>query len=401
MRREGTDRGMRSTNRAGMLCSLLAVAGLVAIVAGLSAARAGRATAAASAPPIVVRDLRFLGFNKDVVGRGWDAKPNGERDAHFSVVLATPEGARSWGGDLMLLVCPSGTDPSAWRPGVDKFQRGVPTGKCSSSKDPKLGGGDFPEGFASTRRGVPVYEATGFIVRDTAAVVAVFRNGKRLNINPRNTKTWLQLPRSAKGVRLDLYVNDGPRCVKAPGTAPPDECVPRKRIDHRFAAAQEFRLRIENAADRYYSAWLTLPGQVATPSTAIMLSNFSFHGFDKDVIGNTPSSPPDGKPDGHFSIELTTPTAPIDLVDVELGGLAASRGTVAVLLNDTQLKLDNSAFEPPQWVDLRWSTTPVRLDLYASDNNSGAFAPGQRWRVTIRGQGFFVALSDWLTIPGS
>jgi hypothetical protein len=52
-----------------------------------SAAQAGHTTTAASAPPIVVRDLRFLGFDKDVVGQGQDAKPNGERDTHIREVL--------------------------------------------------------------------------------------------------------------------------------------------------------------------------------------------------------------------------------------------------------------------------------------------------------------------------
>ena len=137
MRKRRAKKPIRST---GLVLFVLLglLAGLVAVPGSGDAAQVEQvATVPKQQPPAVVRDFRFVGFDKDAVGRGWDAKPNGERDAHFSVVLASANGARSWGGNLLLLVCPSGTAPSAWRPGVDKFERGVPTGKCSSNKDPK------------------------------------------------------------------------------------------------------------------------------------------------------------------------------------------------------------------------------------------------------------------------
>ena len=387
------------------------MAGLVLAGAG-NAAQAGRASAAASAPPIVVRDLRFLGFDKDVVGRGRDAKPNGERDAHFSVVLASPRGARSWGGDLMLLRCSPGFRPSP-----------APGGKCDTegaSKGDSKGVGPYPEAFASTQQTVA-----------TAAILAVFRNGKQLNIDPGDEKTWLLLPRSAGGVRLDLYVNDGPGCAnRLPGVLTSITCVPGKRIDHRFGAGQLFRVKVRAATDTYFGPWLKVPGK-ATP--AAVLSDFRFYGLDKDVLGvnrveglATPGTPPDGKPDGHFSVELTTPTGPGYLCDVRLvfggghpgpdlmGGWSGDSGTVAVFVGAKQVELVHKSPKKPDqqnWLDLRWSTTPVRLDLYAPDEDWGPFAQGAHWRVipqvclpqgTLGGKnGALDPESGWLTLPGS
>lgn len=343
---------------------------------------------AATAPPIVVRDLTFVGFDKDVVGRGWDAKPNGERDAHFSVVLASPTGARSWGGDLQLL-------------------------RCLTS--PKLSCG----GFASTERSAD----------PRVAILAVFRNGARLNTNPGGNGGWLQLPQSAAGVRLDLYANDGPGCVKAqPGWAETAVTCssndPSKNQDHRFGAGQVFRVTIEAGAETYSSGMITLPGP-ATPEA--VLSNFRFHGLGKDVLGVktepgwSRGTPPDGQPDGHFSIDLTTPTGPGYLTSVTMRSSSHKgpamdftwsgwSGTLAVFVGDTRLKLEVTP--PPNkqpnqlgWLDLRWSTKPVRLDIYLPDDTWGPFASGQGWQVQVEVQPAPAGLplkpqSDWLTLPG-
>lgn len=370
---------------ASRVCLFLAAAMIVlaALAGSGSAGPLKHATAAKKAPPtIVVRDFRFLGFDKDVVGRGRDARPNGERDAHFSLVVSAPDGSRS---ALGLIV-----------------ERCNPGSKCSQ--------GD--RDVRTTTSGP-----------QTAAVLGVFRGGKRLNINPRDKKTWLDLPRSAKGIRLDLYVNDGPGCLLGPtakGTAL--GCWINKQYDRRFAPGQMFRVLIESVPGPYSSAWLTLPGQAATRSTpAIVLSNLRFHGLDKDVVGRTPGSTPDGQPDGHFSIELATPTGPaymfgLALVGDPTGGWEAGTGGLAVFLDGTRLKL--GAGDPGQcppkcdpdlqnWVDLRWSTKPVRLDLYAPYEAWGPFAPGRRWRVGIPvqlpswvpGEESRFTQSAWLTLP--
>ena len=347
---------------------------------------------AATTPPIVVRDLTFLGFGKDAVGRGWDANPNGERDARFSVVLASPNGARSWGGDIQLLRCPMGEDKK---------------GDC------------VPVGFASTRRSAD----------PTVAILAAFRSGVRLNTDPGGNKAWLQLPQSAAGVRLDLYANDGPGCLPplpgVPKTA--DSCGDTPATanqDHRFGGGQVFRVTIEAGAETYSSGMLTLPGPATSEA---LLSNFRFHGLGKDVLGVKPEpgwsrgAPPDGQPDGHFSIELTTPTGPGYLTSVAMrssshrgpdlaGTWSTWSGTLAVFVGGTQLELEMTA--PPEkqpnqqgWLDLRWSTKPVRLDIYVPGETWGPFASGNRWNVEIefsqRGRTMpRHPQSDWLTLPG-
>lgn len=348
-----------------------------------SVALAGQAASAALAPSIVVRDLRFVGFDRDVVGRGRDARPNGERDAHFSLVIAAPNGSRSV---LGLIV-----------------ERCDPGSTCS------LGSRDVRTTTSGPR---------------TDAVLGVLRGGKRLNINRADQSTWLQLPRSAKGIRLDLYVNDGPGCLLGPEARETAlGCWTNKQYDRRFAPGQMFRVLVDALPGRYSSAWLTLPGHVATRSTPpVVLSDLRFHGLDKDVVGLTPGSPPDGRPDGHFSIELATPTGPgyifgLSLVGNPVGGWMAVTGTMAVFLDGTRLKLETSHPEqcPPKCdpdlqnlIDLRWSTKPVRLDLYAPDEAWGPFAPGWRWRVAmvvtlpswVPGENSRHTQSAWLTLPG-
>jgi hypothetical protein len=386
MRRQWKRRAMRPNQGRRTRWPLLAVVLAVAVMAAWEAPGQARQVAApAPVAPIVVRDLRFLGFGKDVVGRGWSARPNGERDAHFSVVLAAPKGARSWAGDLSLLECGVGSQPAP--DPSDPLKQS----KCDNGR------GLYPDRFASTRRVAP------------AAIVAVFRGGKRLRIDPGAKKTWLRLPRSATGVRLDLYVNDGPGCAKAPGAAKTAVvCLPGKRIDHRFAAGQMFSVMTEAGADKYYGAWTKVPGQTATDSTPyVVVGNLRFHGLDRDVLGATPGSPPDGKLDGHFSVEITTPTGPGYLRDVNLGLTQdAVQGTLAVFLGNRRLKFDSG--DPQTWLDLRWLSEPVRLDLYATDEASGPFAPGKRVQATADvsppasyvGQGgSSVGKSDWLTLP--
>ena len=194
-----------------------------------------------------------------------------------------------------------------------------------------------------------------------------------------------------------------------------------------------FRVTIEAGAETYSSGKSTLPGPV-TPgaksprvaSPQAVLSNFRFHGVGKDILGvkTEPGwirgTPLDGKPDGHFSIELTTPSGPGYLSSVVMkssghkgpdlaGTWSTWSGTLAVFVGDTKLKLENTAPKQPNqqgWLDLRWSTKPVRLDIYVPDDTWGPFASGNRWRVEIEvsqpwGLGWpLMPQSDWLTLPG-
>ena len=140
---------------------------------------------------------------------------------------------------------------------------------------------------------------------------------------------------------------------------------------------------------------------MATGSTPpVVLSRLRFHGLDKDVIGIAPGSPPDGRPDGHFSIELTTPNGLLDLAaacprPTRTGGSTTATGSLAVFRGGARLTLQASHPEtcPPRcdldlenWIDMHWSTTPTRLDLYATDEAWGPFKPGQRWKVITTGQ---------------
>ena len=187
-----------------------------------------------------------------------------------------------------------------------------------------------------------------------------------------------------------------------------------------------------------YGPWLTLPGRAATRTTPpVVLSNLSFHGLDKDVVGRTLGSPPDGVPDAHFGIELTTPTSPGYLWGVHLERAATGpadplprywfsnagkqTSAIAVFVDGKRLPIENldpgpcdptiGCRTPPDmqnWLDLRWSTTPVRLDLYAGGDAPGAFTPGQRFRVEAETSMPGWAMpnpplpseSEWLTLPG-
>ena len=413
-----------SRYRLALPVSLLGVAGLLAGAAGLGgAAQATHAAKAPKEPPIVVRNFRFLGFDRDVVGRGWDARPNGERDAHFRFMVATPKGARRWPAKVWLRSCNPGNTVAA--------------GQCRGPEG-RTGGS---RAFASSQpdRGVG---SSG-----SAAVLAVFRNGKRLKYRE-NRLTWIRLPRSAKGVRFDVYANDGPGCIQPNGWSDEEakqnpflcyEHLVGGRRDQRFAPSQLFRVQLQEIAAPVSSRWLKLPGQAATPSTPpVSLGELGFHGLDQDVVGPTLGSPPDGVPDGHFSIELTSPTGPGYLMGVHLTRSAEPPDTlpwrwysdggswssgIAVFADSTRLKIENpdpvhcdplmgcnSRPDVQNWVDLHWSTKPLRLDIYAGDQAPGVFKVGQRFKVGIyvwqpgwvRPVSFpSLAETGWLTLSGA
>ncbi len=343
-------------------------------------------------PALVIRQFRFVGFDRDVVGQGRSARPNGERDGHFSVVLAAPKGTRS-----VVWLAVERCDPS----GKKNF--------CGMG----LKAETSIKGGSHSRQPTP-------------SLLAVFAGGKRMNIAANARKSWLRLPGSGKGVRLDLFINDGPGCVQAPGC-----------FDHRFAPGQRFRLIVlyrPGSTPRFVQSAtigprVTISGPKAGPNTPpVALRSVRYLGLGQDAVGRTPGSPPNGEPDAHWQIEFATPTGPAYLWNVlierfvadpnePLPRMWASVGGghkwLAVFLGETRLKLEASdqscgfACEPENMLDLHWSAKAVRLDLYANDQPPGAFKPGQRFRVIVlaqmppwvKGAGSRGAQSDWLTLP--
>lgn len=361
----------------GAVAVVVVAASAVVVSAGSGgAAPVSQARVAAKAPPIVVRDFRFLGFDKDVVGRGADTEPNGEPDGHFRVVLATPKGGRTvW--SLQIWRCASLPDR--------------PTPTADTGDKDCLGG----RPLASTPQTANAYFKT--------AALGVFRDGKRLTLGPGGTQ--LKLPRlSAKGVQLDLYVNNGLGCpLPAAATTPPN-------CRAAFAPGQRYLLFVMTMPPAF-STWISRPGdkvpQVASPQVA--LRNLRFIGFDKDVTGPEPSSPPDGKPEAHWSVDLATPAGPRWLSYVTLErvradtdrpdqpgawcapGCFASPGpdpryrhglylTIHGNAEPVLIGAGNKTVSP----DLPYTTTGVRLDLYAVDAAPSVFTAGQRFRVTVQ-----------------
>ncbi len=340
---------------------------MLGIAAGLVCVSAGLSTAA----PLVVRDFQFLGFDKDVVGPT-DARPNGERDAHFSFVVASPGGAQSIRG-LALWFC----SPRECGDAVTKS--GASFAATSSLVNPP------PRRTGPWRLGV---------------VLA----GRSLAIDARRQATWLRLPRSANGVRLDLYVNDGPGCVQGPKAPAARSCAARHVTDHRFGPGLHFRVQVVSGAARAYSPWLALPGARQKPRPAVALGSFRFLGLDKDVAGSTLGSAPDGKPDAHFGLDFAASNGPgylwgAGLARAEPGQVGGGWTTttkhegsaLTVFLDGKRLDLGGSpdGSHAESWVDLHWSSTTHHLDLYAynfgSDWNPPVdqFAPGSRFKVML------------------
>jgi len=341
-------------------------------VAVLVGAAAGAGTAAKKPPPVVVESFRWVGFDKDVVGRGTSAKPNGERDGHFRVVLTAPSGSVRV-DELELRRCVVNTPPP-----------------CPS--------------FAATTprpndRPVPLN-----------AILGVLRGGTRLTLTPPGRILRLD----GKRIQLELYVNDGPGCIQAPqANGTPYGCRAKvtndKREDYRLAPGQRFRLDVVTPTGTVSSAWLTVPGQAATrTSPPAAIGNYRYVGLERDVIGQAARSGPDGRLDAHFAFDLTTPYGPVYLLNVNLHVLLGERPVAsyhsdqrqgdpgfAVFLDGKRLQLEavkpncigneQDACSPPvaNWVDLRWSSKPVRFDLYATDLPSEPFVPGRRWRIAV------------------
>jgi len=333
--------------------AVLSAAALLAAPTGSGGS--GRSAKAASEPAVVVRDFRFLGLGRDVVGPD-EVRPNGERDAHFSVVVATPGGAR-----LLSSV-------SLWQMGP----------------------------FSGTPHFNPVNPKIG----PRFTTVGVFRAGRPLHLDGRAKGTWVALPRSVAGVRLDLYVNDGPACLPGPEAPETVSCrSTRLGTDHRFGPGLRFRLKVTTAAPgaarttATASPWLTLPGQQPKKGTGVVLSNFRFLGLDRDVAGPTYGSPPDGVPDAHFSLDLA-PTGPGYLTLFHLRkqteggplgwGTIGESPALTAFLDGTPLPLRCCSAESVEddwktWVELRWLGKPMHVDLYAHPYTE--FAPGSRFTI--------------------
>ena len=69
-------------------------------------------------------------------------------------------------------------------------------------------------------------------------------------------------------------------------------------------------------------------------------------------------------------------------------------GMLAVFVGDKRFGFS----DPESFLDLRWLTKPVRLDLYLADDTWGPLTAGKRWRVQTSVSNV-VARSDWLTLP--
>jgi hypothetical protein len=372
-----------------LLWVLVAAGSLTGAAGGVPANHS--ATAARQAPDVVLRNLRFVGMESDVVGTGFrlpgtrprNPKPNGDRDGHFSVTLSTPAGART-----LLQVALVRQTP---KPGDPKAPPGPPDWRSAPATSPPIG---------------------------------VVLNGKRLN--PNDEKLAAPLPRSSKGVRLDVYVND----------------------DGQFLPGRRFRVVVQTTARGRQvkvgteSTWLTIPGAAATMTA-------SFAGRGEDRIGTfafpspiQPNAPaPDGFPDAHFTGVLDTHKAwrimthvvlqHIDAQgrgigkpggycrpgpDKEIAANGWNAGCLLVLVDGRVVALSPAWGEGPEgpefdpklkpwprcpprgdppprkdgsagacmiYAPLRPSARPVRLDVYANDPDPALAVSGQRFRLTV------------------
>jgi hypothetical protein len=355
-----------------MVLSLSAAAVLLGALAGSGGTTSARHRDAAAKPkptPIVIREFRFVGFDKDVVGRFRSTKPDGEPDGHFRVVLARPKGAPG-GNALMIWRCAS--KPASGGPSV----------------------GPVPPACEGMRTLASMLPAPSKALLKPA-VLAVFRDGKKLS------GFGLKLPLSSKPVTFDLYVNGGSGCPTQTGHPGAPDCRAA------FAPGQRYVLMVMQSPQPSWSAWISRPGdkvpQVTSPQAA--LRNLRFIGFDQDVTGLYPDRPLDGRPDAHWTVEIATPAGPRQLMNVTLERVkgAADRpdqpgawcapgcfknsppgpgfGLLYVSLNGERVFL---VLQGQLTVELPYTTAGVRLDLYASDVEPSVFMPGQRFRVTAR-----------------
>jgi hypothetical protein len=187
------------------------------------------------------------------------------------------------------------------------------------------------------------------------------------------------------------------------------------------------------------SAWISRPGdkvpQLTSPQAE--LRDLRFVGFDNDVTGLYAGSPPDGRPDAHWTVEVATPAGPRLLMNVTLervrgeadrpdqpGAVWCAPGCLdnppdspGPGFGQLYVSLDGERvlLVPPgrTTVEFPYTTAGVRLDLYASDVEPSVFTPGQRFRVTARisaeggsppGTGIearpkYNPSTPWLTLP--
>jgi hypothetical protein len=266
--------------------------------------------------------------------------------------------------------------------------------------------------------------------------IGVSLDGKRLN--PKDETLAVRLPRSDKGVRLDLYVNDDGQFL--PG--------------QRFAAVVQTTAAGSKLKVHTRTPWLTIPGGAATMTA-------SFVGRDEDRMGNfvipIAGRPvgPDGLPDAHFSARLDTHGAwrivkyvVLQHVDargrgigkrgeycrpeaqMELGANGWTGICLLLLVDGRAVEMTpplgegpegpdvvlkppfprcNLYGEPPTrrvpstscpiYVPLRPSKQPVRLDVYVDDPDPGLAVSGQRFRLIAYFSDF--ALGEALGPPGT
>jgi hypothetical protein len=251
---------------------------------------------------------------------------------------------------------------------------------------------------------------------EAVTVLGVRAGGKLHRIDARRKASWLRVPVARKGLRLDVYVNDGPGCLQAPTSRRPDSCHHRWFTDHRLGPHERFQIAFTVKGGRTVrSEWLTTPGLPPTMKQPVALGAFRYAGLDRDVAGSTYGSPPDGKPEAHFRLDFTASRGPGTLWNVVLtrapvGGWSNTLPAPLTVFLDGR-KLDpptrvKNPFDEAVWdagVDLRWSSARHRLDLYAYDNSHHAgdpnwepFAPGSRFTATV-----FVLLPYYVRLGGA
>lgn len=293
---------------------------MLVLAGAVGAAGAVVALAASPGPAPLVSSVRFLGLGADRVGLLNDARPNGERDGHFRVVLDLRGRKRTLLGVAVQHVLAGGGLQEQW----------------------DVNGGTSP------------------------SILGLYLNGRRMNSADREVKVALS---GRAPVRLDLYANDL-------GAFAPGE-----------------RYRVVVAFEDFVTAQRTirLPGSSAGVTA-------SFLGRGDDLVGRANDPNPNGEPDGHWAVQLSTRGAWRILKDVavrrvnaqgspEAEGWDANPGTsfsgLAVLLGGKRLRQPAGRLGALYPLYAPLAPGAYRLDLWGNDPNPGLFVGGQTYRVTV------------------
>lgn len=204
----------------------------------------------------------------------------------------------------------------------------------------------------------------------SASILAVVLDGKRVNAADRN----LGVPLAPGAHRLVLYANDHYGV---------------------FAPGQLFRVTAVFPSNGTASATVKLPG--GKPSITAR-----FLGLGGDYVGRGTDQKPNGEPDAHFEVTLSTNGSWQIIENVVLRRYTAQGApdvpiysmqgpnTAGLVVNGTRYLWPT---EMPWWISvyvpINPKGSPVRLDVYANDptdvsgGRSGLFAPGQVWKVSV------------------